>query len=412
MSTSQSHVTAGAERLHALDAVRGTALLLGVVLHATLSFMPGAQVWLVADPSRSTALAMLFFTIHVFRMTLFFLLAGFFAHLLLHRLGTAAFIKNRLKRIAVPLFTFWPIVFSALIAVLVWLAYLKFGGIPKESPPGPKFTPDDFPLLHLWFLWVLLLFYTLALLLRSLFLRIDGDGVLRGIADNVVAWLMHPLGIFALALPTAMVLFAAPKWFLWIGIPTPDKTLYANLSAWVAYGSVFGFGWLLDRQRHLLARWRDRWPTNLAIAIIALSFCFVSMNHINTTLPMSMDGLKFVLAMAYAIGAWAASIAAIGLALRFADGYSPARRYIADASYWIYIIHLPIILALQVASSQSTWPWMLKFPLLLLTGLALMFASYHWLVRGTAIGVMLNGRRAGDRSLHGAAPPDGKLVSL
>ena len=30
------------ERLHALDAVRGFALLLGIVLHATLSFMPGA----------------------------------------------------------------------------------------------------------------------------------------------------------------------------------------------------------------------------------------------------------------------------------------------------------------------------------------------------------------------------------
>ena len=28
------------ERLHALDAVRGFALLLGIVLHATLSFIP------------------------------------------------------------------------------------------------------------------------------------------------------------------------------------------------------------------------------------------------------------------------------------------------------------------------------------------------------------------------------------
>ena len=35
------------ERLHALDAVRGFALIAGVVLHATMSFLPGlgAQGW-------------------------------------------------------------------------------------------------------------------------------------------------------------------------------------------------------------------------------------------------------------------------------------------------------------------------------------------------------------------------------
>ncbi len=38
------------ERLHALDAVRGFALLLGVALHATLSYLPGAQYcWFVGD---------------------------------------------------------------------------------------------------------------------------------------------------------------------------------------------------------------------------------------------------------------------------------------------------------------------------------------------------------------------------
>jgi hypothetical protein len=31
------------ERLHALNAVRGVALLLGIVFHATLSFLPGGS---------------------------------------------------------------------------------------------------------------------------------------------------------------------------------------------------------------------------------------------------------------------------------------------------------------------------------------------------------------------------------
>ena len=37
------------ERLHALDAVRALALLLGIVLHASMSFLPGPQIWASQD---------------------------------------------------------------------------------------------------------------------------------------------------------------------------------------------------------------------------------------------------------------------------------------------------------------------------------------------------------------------------
>ncbi len=64
--------------------------------------------------------------------------------------------KDRCKRIVLPLLTAWPLVFAGIIVVIVWIALIKFGGeLPKESPPGPKFTPDDFPLTHRWFLYVL-----------------------------------------------------------------------------------------------------------------------------------------------------------------------------------------------------------------------------------------------------------------
>src|SRR5579859_7929520 len=84
-------------RLHALDAVRGFALLLGIVFHATMSFVPSAtKIWIVEDSHRSTALAALCFSIHAFRLTTFFLIAGFFAHMSFHRHGAKAFIRERL----------------------------------------------------------------------------------------------------------------------------------------------------------------------------------------------------------------------------------------------------------------------------------------------------------------------------
>lgn len=385
-----------AERLHALDAVRAFALLLGVVLHATLSFMPGPQMWLVADPSRSIWLAMLFFVIHVFRMTLFFLVAGFFAHLLYHRLGARGFMRDRLKRIAVPLATFWPIVMTLIMLVLVWLAYIKFGGIPKDPQPGPKFTPDDFPLAHLWFLWVLLMFYAVTMAARALFVTLDRSGAGRVAVDRVVALLARPAGLLVLAAPVALVLFNQPKWHVWIGIATPDKSLYANLPSWVAYGSAFVFGWLLHRQRNLLADWGRTWARYLVIALLVVGALLgLILAGVAPAKAMAEGELKLALAALYALGAWSTSIAVIGLAMRFMSGHRPAVRYVSDASYWIYLMHLPLVMALQVAASQVTWPWMVKFPLILLAAFALLIASYHLLVRRTPIGVMLNGRRAG-----------------
>ena len=40
------------ERMHGLDAVRAIALLLGVVVHASMSWLPGAQhFWVTHDAS-------------------------------------------------------------------------------------------------------------------------------------------------------------------------------------------------------------------------------------------------------------------------------------------------------------------------------------------------------------------------
>ena len=101
-----------AQRWHGLDAVRGLALVSGVVLHSAMAFLPGPQMWLVDDVNHSTALSVAFFTIHMARMTVFFVLAGFFARLVFHRVGAVQFLRNRAMRIAVPLVLFWPVIWN------------------------------------------------------------------------------------------------------------------------------------------------------------------------------------------------------------------------------------------------------------------------------------------------------------
>jgi glucans biosynthesis protein C len=379
------------DRLHALDAVRGFALLLGIVLHATLSFIPGQRYWMILDSHPSVTLAVLFFVIHVFRMTTFFLIAGFFAHMSFHRRGALGFVTDRLQRIALPLLIGWPIVFTAMVLVVICAASFVHGSLSPAPRNWPPVLPR-FPLAHLWFLYVLLEFYAAVLVLRSAVARADRTGSLRAGIDRLLALIMRsPLAPAVLAIPIGICLCLDPNWSGWMGVRTPDSSLITNVQAWVGFGTAFGFGWLLHRQRDLLPILQQRWLLNLlaAVGLIAASLMLFGM----PPRPPHNDALHLAGSICYALAIWTTSFAAIGSALRFLSGYSPTRRTLADASYWLYIIHLPLVMALQVAVSQLDWPWPLKFAAIMLVVLPIMLASYQLLVRHTFIGVVLNGRR-------------------
>jgi glucan biosynthesis protein C len=256
------------ERLHALDAVRGFALLLGIVLHATLSFMPTpSRVWIIRDNHPSITLGVLFFSIHVFRMTTFFLIAGFFAHLSFHRRGGLNFIKDRLQRIAVPLLVGWPILFTLMSAVVVWAAGFPNGGPLPGPPRWPPVLPR-FPLTHLWFLYVLLEFYVAVLVLRTGIVWLDPNGRVRDRVDGLVGLVMQSrLAPAILAVPIGIALCLDPTWIAWFGIRTPDSSLITNLQAWIGFGTAFGFGWLLHRQVDLIRMLERRWLLNSVLAV-------------------------------------------------------------------------------------------------------------------------------------------------
>lgn len=385
---------AGSDRFHALDAVRGAALVLGVFFHAALSFLPGPQIWIVADASRSTELSVFFFVLHIFRMTVFFLLAGFFARMLLERRGLGGFIANRAKRVALPLVLFWPIAITAIVAVLIWAAVQANGGVAPEGPPPPTPTLETFPLTHLWFLYVLLFFYAGALLLRGFASLIDRSGALRArMVDPVVLLFRGPAAPVILALPVAITLFLTPDWYMWFGIPTPDTGLVPKATSLIIYGIAFSFGWLLHRQPQILQGWAQYWLAYVGPAIGATVTCVMMAGLTPSLVAAEQDAGTLGFALLYAFAGWAWTIAIIGFAVRHLSTESPARRYLADASYWIYIVHLPIVMVLQTIVAPCDWPWFAKYPLILAVAFAIMLASYQLIVRYSFIGAILNGKR-------------------
>ncbi|MGY8711817.1 acyltransferase family protein [Bradyrhizobium sp. 18BD] len=404
MSTSPSAVPAS-ERLHALDALRGAALLLGIFLHAAMSFVPATpRFWFIQDAHSSLLVGPLTFTIHVFRMTTFFLMAGFFARMSFHRRGTWGFVRDRLQRIGLPLVVGWPILFTPMSLIVIWASHFPNGGWPRSWPP----VLPNFPLTHLWFIYVLLELYVAMLLLRGAFVWLDASGTWRAVIDRLFAGIMRsPLAPLVLAIPIGIAFCLDQRWINVMGVRTPDQSLITNAQAWIGFGTAFAVGWLLHRQVDLQRLIERRWLPHLLLAIALILISFVLSGVMLSApgapkLPVSFAALRLVSAILYAPAIWIATFAVMGLALRFMSGFSPTRRYLADASYWLYLIHMPIVMTLQVALSQLDWPGLVKFAIILVVAIPPMLASYHLLVRFTFIGAVLNGRRAEKRVLpHG-----------
>ena len=385
------------QRFHSLDAVRAAALLAGIVLHATMSYLPGfaALNWPISDKSTSETLGITFFVIHIFRMTLFFMIAGFFARLLHQRLGTAGLIRNRLRRIALPLVAAMVLVLPLTIAPIIWAA-VQVGA--KGGPPAfasPPVVGPPVPLAHLWFLYLLLLLYAATLILRGLVALFDAQGARRAAVGRVLASLVASrFAPILLALPVAAILVSSKWWLVWMGVPAPAVGLVPNSPSLLVYGVAFLLGWMMHREQETLRRMAADWLLYLSVAIAAT---IAAISFAGEVLHFGVQPLgdfeRTAFAVAYSLAMWCWCFASIGAAVRFLDSPSPRWRYLADASYWTYLIHLPIVWLLQAWILR--WPvhWTVKFPLTLVVTAVLLLASYHYLVRSTFIGVFLNGRR-------------------
>jgi peptidoglycan/LPS O-acetylase OafA/YrhL len=391
---------AGSDRLHALDAVRGFALLLGVFLHGAGAYIPNFAGWSISDDPSLVA-ASIFYVIHIFRMTTFFFLAGFFARLALERKGARPFISDRLMRVLVPLIVAWPLIKPLMTGAAKYWGSVTAGtgALPYELVTpfwGPGFTGPlaGFPWGHLWFLYMLLWFYAAALLLRWTVNLVDRGGLVGKGLDAVVAFLVKShLAVVLLGLPFLAVVLTSADWQMYFGIPAPIFGLVPPEATLVGHGMAFGLGWFVHRQIPLIRVWEGTWWLYFAIAIGCSAACLWMIGPVPVLSFATLDVKTAAYGVLYLTAAWAWTFALIGGALKFLSGYSAVRRYIADASYWIYLVHVPLVMAIHVWLSRFEIPSLAKYAITLCFTLAIVLATYQLLVRHSIIGRVLNGRR-------------------
>ena len=379
-------------RLDHLDAVRAFALLLGIVFHACLSFLSSWVGWAVMDVSTSRVVDAFATVSHSFRMGLFFLIAGFFSHLTFHRKGLRRFLQTRFVRVAVPFLVGWwllrPLVVSGWI---IGGASMRgdanfFGGLREgfqllRAQPEAIYTGT-----HLWFLYYLILATVAVLALRAVIkastpLVRAADAITRGMAT-------HPLGIALLAVPTAWVVWTIGQW----SIATPDQSLAPYWKVLGVYGGCFGLGWML-RRNDLLTAFSRLTPSRIVIGVASIAVTLWLARYQADPGHPHFQRAQVAAAFTYAFMMWSLIMLTLGGFARLIQGSYPIVRYVADSSYWMYLIHLPIVLWLQIAVAELPWHWSIKLTAISTATIAFCLLTYDLFVRSTFIGRILNGAR-------------------
>lgn len=371
--------------------------------------------WAVADRSQSDTLLVFVGISHIFRMSLFFFIAGYFAHLVYHRRGAAEFMKNRAVRIAVPFVVGWCLIAPLLKIIWRW-GQSKSGETTAIAmwPSWEEWLSGAVNLTHLWFLYYLMLIYVLFVGLRHVLAgRLDRSGNFRRGIDRLVQTLLsRHLAPVAFSIPVAIAAIFEPSWNAGAGMPTPDRSLIPELIPMVGYGTVFAAGWIFRRASVLLQLLTTRVKSSLWLALVSL----ISASAFGTVLGMQPnllpDLMRFLTAITATSLMWYFNLALIGYALKRFANPSSTTRYVADASYWIYIAHLPVVCALQVLVAHWPLHWTIKYSFIVGVAFVVLFASYHLLVRYTFIGAVLNGWKHRDRQAgRSAAQLEATVIS-
>ena len=374
------------ERFHYMDNLRAVALILGIIYHASLAYSPFmANLWFTADQNNNAIFDILGHWLHLFRMPVFFIIAGFFAYLLIENKGLKSFLKHRTKRVLLPFIVFFPLLAG------LFLHALKWGSQFPETLP-PIFTlfeqVKDLPpsTMHLWFLWNLFGFSVLLSFL--MFFRRVMLSVLKTLTNK---WFL--LFILPLLITPALYSQFAP-------FPAPDKFI-PQFWSYGFYGILFLVGAGIFINQTVIKQLFPFTRYLLATAIISYIIFWQLMPPaltIEQVIKFSQDGaikvygvkhLMHVLAQSISVVYW--SLLALIFASRYLDHANKFTRYITDSSYWVYLVHVPVLLYIQMPILSLDISIFLKFIIGVTITLIVSFASYHIFIRFSFIGKLLNG---------------------
>ena len=392
-------------------------MLLGIGLHAAIPFVP----WRGDDETGVWLLDVFVGFVHGFRMPLFFVISGFFTAMLWRRKGLRSLIRHRLRRVGLPLlvacFTIIPAVWIGIISGWVisgevtWEELESGEGVgayeealeedleavegddatdrggaradaESESKAGAEEKGEEgIGFAHLWFLWMLLWQVAgFAAAVSWVRRRARRRGVERRLSERAASRILWSLPVLSVLPQLAMVEGGFGPDTSEGLIPAPQVLVY--------YACFFGFGALAYDQRGrggepLMDVVGRRWVIQLAVGTVVLFPAGLAL----------LEGLWSASALLQIVFAWTMSFGLIGMFRRFMSGARFRVHYLSDASYWMYLAHLPLVFVAQGIVARLGLPALVDFVVMCVAVTAVLLVAYRYVVRYPFVGRLLNGRR-------------------
>lgn len=110
-------------------------------------------------------------------------------------------------------------------------------------------------------------------------------------------------------------------------------------------------------------------------------------------IPLDREVAFYLARALHSVALWLLIFSVTGLFLRYLGGHSALRRYLCDSSYFLYLAHMPVIMAFQLLLKDVPLSPLAKIVLVLTATIAVLLPLYRYAVRPTFVGAVLNGRR-------------------
>lgn len=368
------HQPPDSARLVFLDWVRIIAFFLLIVFHVGMYYV--SWDWHVKNPAASSAPEPFMLLSSPWRLALLFLVSGAASSLMLLRTDIGAFLRRRSVRLLLPLVfgMFVVVPPQSYFEVVEKLGYAggygQFMRLYLSGHDGFCRGTDclDLPTWnHLWFvayLWV----YTLALAALVAALGPRFDTLARTTANALRGWRI-------IAVPAAVLAV------LRILLATRFPSTHGLVDDWfnhATYFFLFLLGALLARTPHFWPRLDAlRWPA-LGIAAGGWAALVVWYGIPDGALAgPDLERWRVLMRTVFALFAWCAIVAACGFARRHLGHDGPARRYLTEAVFPVYIAHQTLIVAAAHALKPLRMAPGLEAAVLIATTLTASFALFE-----------------------------------
>jgi glucans biosynthesis protein C len=392
--SSQTDSLAHSRHSSALDWLRAISAVLVVALHAGIAYlshpMPGLA-WPTQD-GQSSIVNGIVWTIELFIMPLFLIIAGYLAWQSLRRRGPADLVRTRVSRLLKP-FAF-ACLFILPIDFYIWVdGWVIDGLVPARKLRSLKFEDgidkNLWGFAHLWFLPYLMSYVALLAGVDT----INRRGYRFGnFAQAFGQWSWQRWTAILMFTATA-ILYVRPEvvWgFQHAFLPVPSKWTYSGL--------FFIAGVLIakhDRDFMSLAHACQRTiplACVTAFAAIVMGLWHLDQSSLVTEKSSSSDASTTLAALLLAgltvAAAITLSLAAIGATTRWNRSTPRWIAYLSGASFWIYLVHHPLVGLLQIDLKYllPTAPAEIKFALVTILTTGISIGSYHVMIRQTRLG--------------------------